>query len=126
MLHYNFPPYSVGEVKRIGGPSRRDIGHGGLSTRAIEKVLPAELVSRGIRDADVSTLLLEDVRKWDAGSHFSRRFRREHVPTFGDVADNCAEVVNPGDIDPTNNTSCISTPVLSKRRSAPWANRWPR
>jgi polyribonucleotide nucleotidyltransferase len=40
MLHYNFPPYSVGEVKRLGGPSRRDIGHGGLSTRAIEKVLP--------------------------------------------------------------------------------------
>jgi polyribonucleotide nucleotidyltransferase len=40
MLHYNFPPYSVGEVKRIAGPSRRDIGHGGLSTRAIEKILP--------------------------------------------------------------------------------------
>ena len=40
MLHYNFPPYSVGEVKRISGPSRRDIGHGGLSTRAIEKILP--------------------------------------------------------------------------------------
>ena len=40
MLHYNFPPYSVGEVRRIGGPSRRDIGHGGLSTRAIEKTLP--------------------------------------------------------------------------------------
>ncbi len=40
MLHYNFPPYSVGEVKRFVGPSRRDIGHGGLSTRAIEKVLP--------------------------------------------------------------------------------------
>jgi polyribonucleotide nucleotidyltransferase len=42
MLHYNFPPYSVGEVKRISGPSRRDIGHGGLSTRAIERVLPAK------------------------------------------------------------------------------------
>jgi len=42
MLHYNFPPYSVGEVRRIGGPSRRDIGHGGLSTRAIEKILPAK------------------------------------------------------------------------------------
>lgn len=42
MLHYNFPPYSVGEVKRLGGPSRRDIGHGGLSTRAIERVLPAK------------------------------------------------------------------------------------
>ena len=40
MVHYNFPPFSVGEVKRIGGPSRRDIGHGGLSTRAIERVIP--------------------------------------------------------------------------------------
>jgi len=40
MLHYNFPPFSVGEVKRIGGPSRRDIGHGGLSTRSLERVLP--------------------------------------------------------------------------------------
>lgn len=40
MLHYNFPPFCVGEVRRITGPSRRDIGHGGLSTRALEKVLP--------------------------------------------------------------------------------------
>jgi len=40
MLHYNFPPYSVGEARRMGPPSRRDIGHGGLSTRAIERVLP--------------------------------------------------------------------------------------
>lgn len=40
MLHYNFPPFSVGEVKRLGGPSRRDIGHGNLASRAIEKVLP--------------------------------------------------------------------------------------
>ena len=40
MVHYNFPPFSVGEVKRLGGPSRRDIGHGGLSTRAIERVIP--------------------------------------------------------------------------------------
>ncbi len=40
MLHYNFPPFSVGEVKRPGGPSRRDIGHGALATRAIAKILP--------------------------------------------------------------------------------------
>jgi len=40
MLHYNFPPYCVGEVRRLGGPGRRDIGHGNLATRAIEKVLP--------------------------------------------------------------------------------------
>ncbi|MFO7861388.1 MAG: polyribonucleotide nucleotidyltransferase [Desulfosalsimonas sp.] len=42
LLHYNFPPYSVGEVKRPGGPSRRDIGHGALAKRAIEKVIPAK------------------------------------------------------------------------------------
>jgi polyribonucleotide nucleotidyltransferase len=40
MLHYNFPPYSVGEARRLGGPGRREIGHGGLSTRAVEKILP--------------------------------------------------------------------------------------
>jgi polyribonucleotide nucleotidyltransferase len=40
MLHYNFPPYCVGEVRRPGGPSRRDIGHGSLAKRAIETVLP--------------------------------------------------------------------------------------
>jgi len=40
MLHYNFPPFSVGECKRPGGPSRRDIGHGNLATRALERVIP--------------------------------------------------------------------------------------
>ncbi|MFP4445137.1 MAG: polyribonucleotide nucleotidyltransferase [Desulfosudaceae bacterium] len=40
MLHYNFPPYSVGETKRMLGPSRRDIGHGNLAHRAIVNVLP--------------------------------------------------------------------------------------
>ena len=40
MLHYNFPPYSVGETKRMLGPSRRDIGHGNLAQRAIASILP--------------------------------------------------------------------------------------
>ncbi|PYN42883.1 MAG: polyribonucleotide nucleotidyltransferase [Candidatus Rokuibacteriota bacterium] len=40
MLHYNFPSFSVGEVRRYGGPSRRDIGHGALAERAVEAVLP--------------------------------------------------------------------------------------
>ena len=40
MLHYNFPPYSVGEVRPLRGPSRRDIGHGALATRAISAALP--------------------------------------------------------------------------------------
>ncbi|HBH29647.1 MAG: polyribonucleotide nucleotidyltransferase [Desulfofustis sp. PB-SRB1] len=40
MLHYNFPPFCVGEVRRLSGPSRRDIGHGTLARRGIEPVLP--------------------------------------------------------------------------------------
>lgn len=40
MLHYNFPPYSVGEVGMVGSPKRREIGHGKLAKRAIEAVLP--------------------------------------------------------------------------------------
>lgn len=42
MLHYNFPPYCVGEARFLRGPSRRDIGHGTLATRGLEAVLPAE------------------------------------------------------------------------------------
>jgi polyribonucleotide nucleotidyltransferase len=42
MLHYNFPPYSVGEVGRMTGTGRREIGHGALAYRAIEAVLPDE------------------------------------------------------------------------------------
>ena len=40
MLHYNFPPYSVGEAGRFGGTSRREIGHGNLARRALEPLLP--------------------------------------------------------------------------------------
>ncbi|HXF48315.1 MAG TPA: polyribonucleotide nucleotidyltransferase [Verrucomicrobiae bacterium] len=42
MLHYNFPPFSVGEVRPLRGPGRREIGHGALAERAIEPVIPAE------------------------------------------------------------------------------------
>jgi len=42
MLHYNFPPYSVGEVGRFGAPSRRDTGHGKLAWRALHAVLPSK------------------------------------------------------------------------------------
>ena len=42
MHHYNFPPYSVGEVRRLRGPSRRDIGHGALAERALVAVLPSQ------------------------------------------------------------------------------------
>ncbi len=42
MHHYNFPPYSVGEVGRMGSPGRREIGHGALGERALLQVLPSE------------------------------------------------------------------------------------
>jgi polyribonucleotide nucleotidyltransferase len=42
MHHYNFPPYSVGEVRRMGGTGRRELGHGALGERALEPVVPPE------------------------------------------------------------------------------------
>jgi polyribonucleotide nucleotidyltransferase len=42
MLHYNFPPYSVGETGRFGSSSRREIGHGNLARRALQAILPDE------------------------------------------------------------------------------------
>ena len=42
LLHYNFPPYSTGEVRRVGSPNRRSIGHGALAERALMPVVPSE------------------------------------------------------------------------------------
>lgn len=42
MLQYNFPPFSVGEVKRMGSPGRREVGHGALAERALRYVMPSE------------------------------------------------------------------------------------
>jgi polyribonucleotide nucleotidyltransferase len=42
MLHYNFPPYSVGEVRPMRGPGRREIGHGALAERAVRSLMPSE------------------------------------------------------------------------------------
>ena len=43
MLHYNFPPFSVGEIKPMRGPGRREIGHGALAERALEPLIPSEV-----------------------------------------------------------------------------------
>ncbi|HVO17768.1 MAG TPA: polyribonucleotide nucleotidyltransferase [Anaeromyxobacter sp.] len=42
LLHYNFPPFSVGEVKRMGSPGRREVGHGVLAERALRQVMPPD------------------------------------------------------------------------------------
>ncbi|UCE05986.1 MAG: polyribonucleotide nucleotidyltransferase [bacterium] len=44
MLHYNFPPFSVGEVRPIRGPGRREIGHGNLAERAIKNIIPSDTI----------------------------------------------------------------------------------
>ncbi len=62
MLHYNFPPYSVGEARRPGGPNRREIGHGALAFRAIEPVLPAD------EDFDYTVRLVSEVTESNGSS----------------------------------------------------------
>ena len=42
MLHYNFPPYSTGEVKRLGVTGRREIGHGALAGKAVQSLIPSQ------------------------------------------------------------------------------------
>lgn len=42
MLHYNFPPYSVGEISRLGSPGRREIGHGALAEKAVRSLIPLQ------------------------------------------------------------------------------------
>jgi polyribonucleotide nucleotidyltransferase len=63
LLHYNFPPYSVGETGRMGGAGRREIGHGKLAWRAIRPMLPPRRVPlhhpSGVGDHRVERLLLD-------------------------------------------------------------------
>ncbi len=85
MLHYNFPPFSVGEVKFLRGPGRREIGHGALAERAVSKVLPKEGFPYTIRvvsdilesngSSSMATVCGASLSLMDAG-----------VPTVGHVA----------------------------------------
>ncbi len=64
LLHYNFPPYSVGETGRMGSPGRREIGHGKLAWRALRPMLPSTEDFRlrhppGLRDHRVERLVLD-------------------------------------------------------------------
>ena len=61
-LHYNFPPYSVGEVKRMMGPSRRDIGHGSLAEKAVAPVIPSR------EDFNYTVRLVSEILESNASS----------------------------------------------------------
>ena len=79
MLHYNFPPYSVGETGRMGAPGRREIGHGKLAWRAIRPMLPPQhefpyTHPRRLRDHRVERLVLDgDGLRHLAGADGCRR-----------------------------------------------------
>ena len=79
MLHYNFPPFSVGEVKMMRGAGRREIGHGALAERALANLLPAEVEfpvrdARGQRHSGVERLVVNgDGLRRLAGANGCRR-----------------------------------------------------
>ncbi len=62
MLHYNFPPYSVGEVGRFGAPGRREIGHGKLAFRALRPILPS------LEDFPYTIRILSDITESNGSS----------------------------------------------------------
>jgi polyribonucleotide nucleotidyltransferase len=83
MLHYNFPPYSVGEVRMLRGPSRRDIGHGALAERSISRILPpgdkfpytVRIVSEVLESngsSSMATVCGSSLALMDAGVHIKR------------------------------------------------------
>ncbi len=62
MLHYNFPPYSVGEVRRLGGVSRRELGHGALAEKGLLSVMPE------VEDFPYTVRLISDITESNGSS----------------------------------------------------------
>ncbi|HAO93294.1 MAG TPA: polyribonucleotide nucleotidyltransferase [Deltaproteobacteria bacterium] len=96
MLHYNFPPFSVGEVKILRGPGRREIGHGALAERAVNKILPTDGFPYTIRvvsdifesngSSSMASVCGASLSMMDAG-----------VPTKGHVAGIAMGLIKEGD-----------------------------
>jgi polyribonucleotide nucleotidyltransferase len=97
MLHYNFPPFSVGEVGRMTGVGRREIGHGALAYRAIESVLPAEA------DSPYTLRVVSDILESNGSSSMasvcgaSLALMQAGIPTTGSVAGVAMGLVKEGD-----------------------------
>ena len=70
MLHYNFPPFSVGEVKFLRGPGRREIGHGALAERALRAMLPTE------EEFPYTIRIVSDILESNGSSSMASRLRR--------------------------------------------------
>ncbi len=97
MLHYNFPPFSVGEVGRMTGVGRREIGHGALAWRAIEAVLPAE------EDSPYTLRVVSDILESNGSSSMatvcgaSLALMAAGIPLKGAVAGVAMGLVKEGD-----------------------------
>ncbi len=97
MLHYNFPPFSVGEVGRMTGVGRREIGHGALAWRAIEAVLPAEA------DSPYVLRVVSDILESNGSSSMatvcgaSLALMQAGIPLKGSVAGVAMGLVKDGD-----------------------------
>jgi polyribonucleotide nucleotidyltransferase len=97
MLHYNFPPFSVGEVGRMTGVGRREIGHGALAWRAIEAVLPAE------EDSPYTLRVVSDILESNGSSSMatvcgaSLSLMQAGIPIKGSVAGVAMGLVKEGD-----------------------------
>ena len=97
MLHYNFPPYSVGEVGRMTGTGRREIGHGALAQRAIEAVLPDE------KDSPYTLRVVSDITESNGSSSMasvcgaSLALMQAGIPLKGSVAGVAMGLVKEGE-----------------------------
>ena len=97
MLHYNFPPFSVGETGRMTGVGRREVGHGALAERAISAVLPAP-TSLLIRSASCPTFWSRmDLRRWPRFAARAWRFTIPASSSRASVAGVAMGLVKEGD-----------------------------
>ncbi len=97
MLHYNFPPFSVGEVKRIGSTGRRELGHGNLATRGVEPILPSK------EDFNYTMRIVSEILESNGSSSMatvcasSLALMNAGVPVKSDVAGIAMGLIQEGD-----------------------------
>ena len=121
LLHYNFPPYSVGETGRMGSPGRREIGHGKLAWRAIRPMLPtaAEFpytvrvvseITESNGSSSMATVCGTSLALMDAGVPLEGPDRRHRHGA-----------------DPRRRPAsrCCPTSWATRITSATWTSRWP-
>ena len=121
LLHYNFPPFSVGEVRPLRGPSRRDIGHGNLAERALMRMLP------GVDDFPYTVRVVSEVLESNGSSSMA-------TVCGGTLAMMDAGVplqarrwpASPWAWSKTaSGTWCSRTSSATKTTWATWTSRWP-